>query len=112
MICNIQRDVSCREWFKTLNLLPVPCLYIIEISYHIKSNKRVIRQHSVKHDYDMHHRLNFQPQFCRNNSFKNNVNNMGIKLYNNLPSYIKKSENIKFFNKKFKLFLWNILSIL
>jgi hypothetical protein len=64
----------------------------------------VIRQHSVKHDYDMHHRLNLQPQFCRNNSFKKNVNNMGIKLHNNLPSYIKKSENIKFFNKKFKLF--------
>ena len=28
LICNIKRKTSCRESFKTLNILPVPCVYI------------------------------------------------------------------------------------
>jgi hypothetical protein len=65
----------------------------------------MIKQHSGKHDYDMCHRLNFQPQFFRTDIFKKSVNNTRIKLYNKLPSYLKKSDNITFFKKNLKLFL-------
>lgn len=38
IICNIRRDTSGKKWFKTLNILPVPCLYLMEILYYIKLN--------------------------------------------------------------------------
>jgi hypothetical protein len=30
LICNVKRKTSCREFFRTLNILPVPCVYIME----------------------------------------------------------------------------------
>jgi hypothetical protein len=73
----------------------------MEILYYTKLNKGVIKQHSVQRDYNTHHR----PQFCRPDIFKKSVNNMGIKLYNMLPSYIKKLEDIQGFKKELKLSL-------
>ena len=35
LICNIKRKTSCREIFRTLNILPVPCVYIMETVYYI-----------------------------------------------------------------------------
>ena len=52
-----------------------------------------------------HDRLDFQTQFCRTDIFKKSVNNMGTKLYNKLPNYLKNLENLKLFKKQFKAFL-------
>jgi len=37
--------------------------------------------------------------------YKKSVINMGIKVYNNLPGFIKEIENYKTFTKELKLFL-------
>jgi len=49
--------------------------------------------------------LIFQTQFCRTDILKKSVTNMGAKLYNKLPNYIKNVENLKPFKNQLKTFL-------
>jgi len=46
LMSNVGRDTSSRELFKTLNILPLPCMYIIEIIYCIKINIGRLEQNS------------------------------------------------------------------
>jgi len=43
---NEGRDTSCRILFKTLNILPLPCMYIMQIAYCIKMNIGRLQQNS------------------------------------------------------------------
>jgi hypothetical protein len=103
LICNVKRKTSCWELFRTLNILPVPCVYIMETVY-IKLYNEGLKQNLVKHDYKPRNRLDLQTQFCRTNIFKKSVNNLGTKLYNKLPNYLKNVENSKLFKKQLKSF--------
>ena len=105
LICNAKRKTSCRELFKTLNKLPVPCVYITETVYCIKVNNEGLKQNLDIHNYETRHRSDFQTQFCRTDIFKKSVFNLGTKLYNKLPNYIKNSENLKPFKKQLKALL-------
>jgi hypothetical protein len=49
-----------------LNILPVPCAYIMETIYYIKLNNKELKQNMAIHDYKTRHRLHFQTQLCRN----------------------------------------------
>jgi hypothetical protein len=40
LIRNVNRKTSCRELFRTLNILPVPCVYIMDTVYYIKLNSK------------------------------------------------------------------------
>jgi hypothetical protein len=64
-----------------------------------------LKQNFAKHDYKTQNRLDFQTQFGRTNIFKKSVNNLGTKLYNKLPNYLKNLENSKLFKKQLKAFL-------
>jgi len=65
LINNVERDAYCRVLFKTLNILPVCCVCIMEIVYYIKMNIGGLEQHAVWHDYNTYHRSDLQSQFCR-----------------------------------------------
>jgi hypothetical protein len=56
-------------------------------------------------DYKTQRRLDFQTQFCRTDIFKKNVNNLGTKLYNKLPNYIKNLESLNILKNNLKAFL-------
>jgi hypothetical protein len=56
LISNAERGTSCRDSFKTLNTLPVPCMYITENVYYIKWNICGIEQNSARHDYNTRHK--------------------------------------------------------
>jgi hypothetical protein len=105
LICNVKRNTSCRELFRTLKILPVPCVYIVGTIYYIQLHKEELKQNLTGHDHETRHRLDFQTQFCRADIFKKSVNKMGIKLYNKLPKYLKNLENTIFFKKQLKTFL-------
>jgi hypothetical protein len=70
LICNVKRKTSCRELFRTLNILPVPCVYIMEMVYYIKVNNKGLKQNLPIHDYETWHRSDFQTQFCRTGILK------------------------------------------
>jgi hypothetical protein len=77
----------------------------METVYYIKPNNEGLKQNLAKHDYKTRNRSDFQTQFCRTNIFKKRVNNLGTKLYNKLPNYLKNLENSKLFKKQLKAFL-------
>jgi hypothetical protein len=95
LITNEGIVTSCWELFKTLNLLPVPCMYIMEIVYYSKFNMNRFEQKSDRHDYNTRQRSDFKSMFRRTEIFKQRVNNMQIKLYNNLPKSFKDFKNIQ-----------------
>jgi hypothetical protein len=35
LICNVKRKMPCRELFRTLNILSLPCVYIMEMVFYI-----------------------------------------------------------------------------
>ena len=65
--------------------------------YFIKVNNNGLKQNLNIHDYKIRHRLDFQTKFCRTNILKKSVNNLGMKLYNKLPNYLKNMGNMKLF---------------
>jgi hypothetical protein len=57
------------------------------------------------HDHCTRHKSDLRVKFCRTTLFKNNVANMGIKLYNKLPNKVKKLEKLHKFKRKLKYYL-------
>jgi len=51
LICNVTRKMSCRELFRTLSILPVLCVYIMETVYYIKLNDERLKQNLTIHDH-------------------------------------------------------------
>ena len=102
LICNAKRKTSCRELFRTLNILPVPCVHITESVYCGRLNNIGLKQNLAIHVYKTQNRSDFHTQFCRTDIFKKSVNNSGTKLYNKLPNYLKNVENLKPFKRTTK----------
>jgi hypothetical protein len=105
LITALKRCESCRQKFKENRILIVTSLYVLEVVCFIKKYKGnsehnfAIHEHNTRGKYDLH------TQFCNTPLFQKSVINMGIKLYKNLPSKIKKLENFKCFRKDVKLAL-------
>jgi hypothetical protein len=87
---------------ESLNILPVPCVYIMETVCYIKLSNKGLKQNSAIHDHKTCHRSDFQTQFCRTNMLKKSVSNLGTKLYNRLPNHFKNLEDFKPFKKQVK----------
>jgi hypothetical protein len=104
VISNTGRYTSCREFFRALKILPLPCLYISEIVCYIKINIDRLEPNTEIHDYNTRQNMDLHVQSCRTNLFKKSVLNMGITLYNKLPSHMKKIEKMKHFKKEVRSF--------
>ena len=65
----------------------------------------MLEQNSDTHDYNTQQISDLQSTFCRTDIFKQSLNNMQIKIYNNLPSHLKILKNTQLFKKKLELFL-------
>ena len=99
LICNVKRKMSSRELFRTLNILPVPCVYIMETVYYIKLNNKGLNQNLAIHDKTWH-RSDFQTQFCGTDIFKKNVNNLVTQnlLKNNFKPFYYNRPFIRWMN--------------
>jgi hypothetical protein len=62
-------------------MLPLPCIYISEIIYHIKLHLEKLEQNSTICNHDTQQKLNCRVQFCRTGAFKKGVMSTGFKLY-------------------------------
>jgi hypothetical protein len=103
---------SCRQLFKDLNPLPLPCMYIFEIVCYTKLHLEKLEQHSAVHNYNTRQGLISHVQFCRTNVLKNGVMNMGIKLCNKIPIKIWKEEKIDILKEYLGHICYNIHSTL
>jgi hypothetical protein len=104
LISNFRKDASYRVLFKILNILPLPCMYIMEIVCYIKMNIEGLEQNSGRHNYNTRHRSDLQCKFCRTDILEKSINNMGVKLYNKLSNHSKNLENIQLFKKETEIF--------
>jgi hypothetical protein len=105
IISGVGRRTSCRQLFTDLGILPIACLYMLEISCYIKVNIEKFHKNAEIHSHNTCQKLNLHVQFCRTDVFKNGVVNAGIKLYNRLPNQIGKLEKIQQFKRKLRSFL-------
>lgn len=89
-ICSIAPDVSCRPFFRSLNILPLPCLYILELGKFVHQNKHLYQRVGDKTSRNLRNRnrlvLNTAPKTTR---FNKNGYAMAIKIYNKIPEDIK-----------------------
>jgi hypothetical protein len=105
IIGKLGRHASCRNLFKDLNILPLPCLYISEVVCCVKLNMEKMKYNEEVHDHCTSQKSDLHTQFCRTTLFKNSSANVGIKLYNKLPNTIKRLDKIQGFKRRLKYFL-------
>jgi hypothetical protein len=99
------RHASCRNLFKDLIILPLPCLYISEVVCCVRSNTEKMKHNEEVHDHCTRQKSDFHIQFRRTKLFKNSTANVGVKLYNKFPNTIKRLEKIQEFKRRLKYFL-------
>ena len=96
---------SCKPWFSKLKILPLICIFILDVCTFVHENRHKNLKHSDIHSYDTRNKNQMYPNSHRLNITKSLPQNIGIKIYNHLPIDIKESESLKCFKGKLKCFL-------
>ena len=99
----VSSRMSCRQLFKELNILTLASLYIFEVTCFIRKYCQSLEQNSQVHQYTK--KLDMHVKLQKTEIYKKSVINMGTKVYNNLPKFLKEIDNYKAFKKELKLFL-------
>ena len=89
IMMQVPRITSCREYFKRLQILPLPCIYIYEILLFIKSNISNFTTNSDIHSYNTRNRNELSLQPINSTLCRNNFINTGLRIYNHLPKHLK-----------------------
>jgi hypothetical protein len=105
IMCKVNQNTSCRNLFRMLGILPLPCIYISEMVCWIKYCRGKIEYNSDIHDFDTRHKTDLHLLTCRTNMAKYNGTNMGIILYNRLPDCINELDMKHKFKNRVKKFL-------
>lgn len=103
-----KRD-SCKPMFKQLNILPLPCLYILSILLFVKKNM-LINADLFRHNFNIHaHRTRQRNDLHVSSSstslYRNSLFHSGVALYNKLPLFIKNIKDIVPFKTAVKVLL-------
>ncbi|KAI5640631.1 reverse transcriptase (RNA-dependent DNA polymerase) domain-containing protein [Phthorimaea operculella] len=103
-ICGIPPMESCKPFFKNLSILPLPSLYIYEVSVFVKNNIHMFTDAgSINSRNRRDLRRLVYGQNPRTHQYSKNCSVMFIRIYNKIPKDIK-----LLCNKPFKkaLYLW------
>lgn len=95
---DVGASVSCREFFKILNILPLISQFIFLLTLFVVTNNiHQFKMNSAIHGINPRNKLNFyQPSY--QSVFHKGPYYMGIKLYTGLPAHMKDlTNNIKQF---------------
>jgi hypothetical protein len=90
--------------YAELNILPVPCIYILETVSFIHKNHMSFEKNSNFHNYNTRSNELIHLKSHRTAKRLQSLTHQGFNLYNKLPSVIKHQQY-----KKFKLSVKNIL---
>ena len=107
IITHTHLRASCRQIFKKLNLLTVPCLYIYEVLKLIKSNLDGYTTHSDIHRHDTRMKNDLRQMSHRTKIFERSPHYFGIALYNKLPQTLKNIKDINIFCREVRKMLTN-----
>jgi hypothetical protein len=105
LITGVHKRKSCRPIFKKFKVLTLASLYIIETLNFLKKYQGNVKQNLEIHDHNTRKKLDLHTRQCYTVLYQKSVVNMGIKLFNRLPTKIKQLDNYKNFKREVKNFL-------
>jgi hypothetical protein len=105
IIAGKPRKAPSRPLFRELNLLPLPCIYILVLTLYIKNNIGDYSLNSEHHQYHTRGRHNLHYGCIRTKAAKIGPKEMGLRLFNKLPKSIRESHGNTDFKKKLKRYL-------
>lgn len=94
-ILGVSSTTSCRQPFKDMQILSLPCLYIQAICVFTKNNIELFVDND-HHQYDTRGTSNMAHEFCRLKTTSLGVMQMGRRLYNQLPKELKLLQKTSF----------------
>ena len=80
-------------------------LYILEVTYFVRKYCQSLEQTSKIHKCNTRQKMGIHVKLHKTEIYKNSVINMGTKVHNNLPGFVKEIDDYKAFKKELKLFL-------
>lgn len=108
-IVGVSRRTSCRRYFRELKILPLACLYIMEIVMLVKSNPDKFLRNNHNHHYDTKGQNTLLTPAHSLSLYEKSPYYMGIKLYNKLPDHLKQiNSRVKFKNELRTLLLEHV----
>jgi hypothetical protein len=102
--CN--NRASRRNLFRKLEILPLASQYIFSLMLFVVNSKNLFVLNSDEHIVSERHANNLHQPSSNFTVYQKGVYCMGIKVYNNLPSYIKDES---YNPRKFKTYLLHFL---
>jgi hypothetical protein len=97
---------SCREGFKKMGILTVPCLYIYAMMMFVVKNRNIYQTNNFIHNINTRQQEKLHVSSVRLSSIQRGVHYSSIRIYNNQPQsiYILK-DNVNIFKQRSKNFL-------
>lgn len=89
VMTGIDRRTSCRQYFRELNILPLPSLYILEVLTFVKNNLHLFHSNAHFHEYPTRRRGDLCVARHRTALYERGPRYVGLKLYNMLPGEFK-----------------------
>jgi len=107
LLCNLSYTDSCRDYFKTLKILPTPALYIAQTLIFIKKNPHYFEKSKQTHIYNTRNKDLFLPDIHRTSKYEMNLRYSALKFHNHLPKTLRDEKSVLKFKSQIKYFLLN-----
>jgi len=108
IITNTRPRDSCREVFKSMEILTLHSQYIYSLVLYTIDNKHLFDTNNEIHKYKTRNNNNLHRRIANLSKFNKGAYISGIKVSNHLPQYIKALTNDhKYFKSTFKRFLYH-----
>jgi hypothetical protein len=101
----VSSRTSCRQLFKELKIITLFSLYIMEVICYAKKHHQFVDLNSNIHAHNTRRKMDIHIQSYSTDLCKRILINMGTKLYNKLPGYIKETDSYKTSKKELKSLL-------
>jgi len=105
IILKINKDESCKTYFKELEFMTVYSLYIYRAVLYVKNNESKFPRQINVHNYNTRNKNSFVIKPHNKEKFKQSTTYMGIKFMGYLPSSIRNENDSTRFKNKLKKYL-------
>ena len=99
------KATSCWYYYWVIYDARIHEYQILEVISYLRRHHQFVELNSSVHVYNTQRKRDIHIQSYKTDLYKRSVINMGSKLYNKLPYYIKEIESYKTFRKQLKSFL-------
>lgn len=102
LIANVKQETSCKGPFKDLQILPLPCIYILECLLTTRKNLHLLDLNGAYHNYNTRHCGDIRTPPHNLTLYEQGPLYWGHKFYNGLPDRIRGIQNYNRFKSACK----------